>query len=294
MPRSPAVPPGPRRGTSSPESGLGVLRASDSGAVAEVCVERCGDESIPEMNERSTEGRPTDGLNDSMSPSRVSRRRGTKRSHFTVPFSESDLTPTAMKLLEAARSVFERGGVRALSYEAIGREAELSPSLIRYHFGSKGELLVALAAWLVYRDVHEDAWRAMADRPERVEAIERLLGDARSVLTDPQSYELFFELLPTMLRDEKTRARLADLFRGAIEPRSAALRSDSASEGEAAQARLVTSMTLALADGLAIQLLADPGSVDVEAALRFWKACMSAGLGDGGETSTTAHGSGVA
>jgi len=198
-----------------------------------------------------------------------SRRQGTVRRKVRIPFTESDLTPTAMRLLEAARRVYEKSGVHALSYEAIGREAKLSPGLIRYHFGNKGELLVALSAWLMMEGFSSDAWRSLRNSVDSGPAVDILLQGSHDVLSDPGPWKLFFDLLPAMLHDAHARGRLADLYRGIIEPAAAKL-----GGADAEESRRFVHMTVALVDGVALQLLADPDSVDVEKDLALWRECL--------------------
>ena len=72
-----------------------------------------------------------------------------------MPSAQADLSPTARRLLEAARRLLERQGYEALTLEAIGREAGENKSLVWYHFGGKPGLLVALADWILYDQLRE-------------------------------------------------------------------------------------------------------------------------------------------
>jgi AcrR family transcriptional regulator len=199
-----------------------------------------------------------------------SRSKGTTRRKVTFPVSEADLSPTARRLLEAAQRVLEKSGYHALSYESIGREAGLSPGLIRYHFGSKSELLVALSDWIVFRDADSQARPAQPPVLTRVSGVETLIGYAESVLANLESYALYFNLLPHLFDNEHGRAQLAELFASNLDMATAAFAVDPGADSYE-EYRLLASMTAALSDGLAIQLIIDPSSASIEKALSRWR-----------------------
>lgn len=59
--------------------------------------------------------------------------------------------------LEAAKRVVQRDGVTALSYESVASEANLTKGGLLYHFPSRGDLLLALHAYVA--GAWEDAMR---------------------------------------------------------------------------------------------------------------------------------------
>ena len=67
-----------------------------------------------------------------------------------LPTTAIDLPTTPRKLLEGARTVFERDGYAGLRLEAIARESGLAHSLIRYHFGNKDGLVGVLIDWVLF------------------------------------------------------------------------------------------------------------------------------------------------
>ena len=79
-------------------------------------------------------------------PGRISR---VQQRNPGLPGAGPGLPPTAQRLLEAARRLLARSGYNSLSVEAIGREAGENKALIRYYFGSKNGLIIALVDWLV-------------------------------------------------------------------------------------------------------------------------------------------------
>ena len=204
--------------------------------------------------------------NDSQGALGPSRRKGTTRRKVTLPVSKEDLSPTARKLLDAAARVLERSGYQGLSYESIGREADLSPGLIRYHFGSKGELIVALSDWIVF-GIEDTGTHTPADDASGVDT---LIGYNERVLANLDSYALFFHLLPHLLDKQRGQAQLAALFERNLDVATATLETDT-DAGWHEELRLLASMTAALADGLAVQLIVDPSSTSVERALSRWR-----------------------
>ena len=194
-----------------------------------------------------------------------------------VPSAVADLAPTARKLLEAARRLLERSGFQALSLEAIGREAGENKSLIWYHFGGKSGLLIALTDWLLYDDLRDlqKKLEEMAPGEER----QRLVTTYSCELaTDSESYRLFYALLPHLVDHRKSRRRLSELY-SAYRVMNARGLSPNGDEGQARDARVMASMLVALTDGLAIQLLANPGSVDMERVVDLWQVLVRTVLG---------------
>lgn len=197
-------------------------------------------------------------------------RRAQALPTFAPPSAQASLSPTAKKLLEAARRVLEQSGYKALSYESVGREAGLSPNLIRYHFGSKAGLLIALTDWLMY-DTLWEVWRRLGATPNAEDRIDLLMQDFVGVLSGPQSYMLFYDLLPHLLRDDRMRPRVAQLYEAYIATNVRALSPDPSEQAPSETIRTLAAMTIAIGDGLAIQLLASPDSPNVDLAAALWR-----------------------
>lgn len=198
------------------------------------------------------------------------------------PGSGPGLAPTAQRLLDAARRLLARSGYNSLTVEAIGREAGENKALIRYYFGSKNGLLLALVDGLVSDTLWQTRQRlsALSSREDRsrlvVETAEAILGDA-------QSYRLLFDLLPRLLENPSMARRLAELYRAYRDLNTQALWGDRASDPPEV-VRNVAAMTIALTDGLAVQLLAEPGSVDGAAALATWQSFVETTLASSSES----------
>ena len=187
-----------------------------------------------------------------------------------LPGAGTGLPPTAQRLLEAARRLLARSGYNSLSVEAIGREAGENKALIRYYFGSKNGLLLALVDWLVADTLWQSRQRLVGvsseQRPSRAAT-----GMSEAMLADPPSYRLFFDLLPRLLENPSMASQFAELYRAYRIQNTQAIWTGRV--GDAPEVvRDLAAMTVALTDGLAVQILTEPGSVDVPRVLGLWSS----------------------
>ena len=195
--------------------------------------------------------------------------------HLTDP--AADLSPTALRLLEAARRIVARDGFPGLTLEAIQAESGMNKSLVWYHFGGKPGLVAALVA-----QVEHEYSRLILDEIARGADVRRRLDILIEEQNDPargaDEYTLFFELLPHILRDPELRVRFGEVFdwyrqldRKTLTPEG--------SGSESPELDALSFLTVAVADGLAIQYAADP-DIDVGAALALWKRLIASLLDD--------------
>ena len=195
--------------------------------------------------------------------------KGSNQRALGLPGSGPGLPPTAQRLLEAARRLLARSGYNSLSVEAIGREAGENKALIRYYFGSKNGLMVALLGWLISETICEASRRLTEVSPEESPS-HVVTASVKALLDDVPSYRLFFDLLPRVLEKPSMAGQFAELYRAYREQNTRALWTGSV-ENTPPMLRDVAAMTVALADGLAVQILAEPGSVDVPRVLATWR-----------------------
>lgn len=209
------------------------------------------------------------------SPGRLSRAQPRNPG---LPGAGSGLPPTAQRLLEAARRLLARSGYNSLSVDAIGREAGENKALIRYYFGSKSGLIVALVDWLVSDTLWHSRQR-LAGVSGQESPSEIVTGTSEVMLGDESSYRLFFDLLPRLLENPSMARQFAELYRAYREQNTRALHVGLTGEALAEIGDLAT-MTVALTDGLAVQVLAEPDSVDVARILTLWRRFLDERLAD--------------
>jgi AcrR family transcriptional regulator len=179
-----------------------------------------------------------------------------------------DLSPTALRILEAAKRVLYRDGFRALTFETIAREAGENPALIRYHFGSKAGLLTALVDSVLYQEA-VDLIEQLTAVPGGEERRETLLRIHQEMAVDRDSYKMFFDIIPHVLRDEQLEPHLRQLFEWYRRLDTWAL--DEAGESvHQAQSEPLAVLTVAMTDGLALQALSDP-DLDLTPAFALWR-----------------------
>jgi AcrR family transcriptional regulator len=167
---------------------------------------------------------------------------------------------TRRRLLEAAKRVFRRRGYRGASVEAIAAEAGYTVGALYSNFERKDDLLLAL----LEEEIGAITKRVVAAAAEADDAIEKLRRGAlewMAVLDEEREfYVLLIEFWTLWVRDPELRREHAKRFaalRGALGPLV---------EEQSRQLRLslrlspeeVGAAVVALADGLALQRLADP------------------------------------
>lgn len=178
-----------------------------------------------------------------------------------------DLSPTAKRLLAAARRVLARDGFSGLTLEAITAEAGENKAAIRYHFGGKDALITTLVEWLD----HDDSVRLVAQLQEersRSARLDLLLELQREGCTSHEENQLFFDLLPHVLRDSALRARLGELYAWYRELDGWVLAPEA--ERSRDDVRRLAALAVAVGDGLTIQCAVDH-SFDVDAVYALWE-----------------------
>ena len=200
---------------------------------------------------------------------------------YELPISDPapDLSPTAARILEAAKRVLAVDGFRALTFEKIAAEAGENPALIRYHFGSKAGLMAALIDSVLYLESVEliEQLTSVPAGEERRKALFRL---HERYARDTTAYQMFYEIIPHIMRDEELRPHLRDLFDWYRKLDAWAL---GAREGVQPPSQLepLALLAVALADGVALQMQADP-DLDIGPAFYLWRTLVFGYLEAGG------------
>lgn len=213
------------------------------------------------------------GAGDAASPKQGIRRAGQA---FEDPLSS--LPETARKLLIAAKDIVAQDGFQALTLNAVSDRAGENKAMISYYFENKAGLIAAVVDSVVHDEYLGSLDRMRAAEPG--DRFERLVDEMRRLDAADVDFQVFFELLPQVLRDEALRLRIARLYRWywslklewlGIEDGSAAL-SDPDLLG-------LSQVLSAIVDGLAIQAAIDPG-LDLSDAYRVFTRMLRRSLAD--------------
>jgi AcrR family transcriptional regulator len=177
--------------------------------------------------------------------------------HFTFEDPLSSLPETARNLLIAAKEIVAEEGFEALTLKTVSERAGENKAMVSYYFDNKAGLVTAVLDSVIH-DEYLDSLDRMKDVAPG-ERITRLIEEMRRMAASVEDFEVFYELLPHVLRDEVLRRRLAMLFRWYWKmkldwlgvPDGAAALADPDLLG-------LAQLLSAVIDGLAIQAAVDP------------------------------------
>lgn len=180
------------------------------------------------------------------------------------------LPPTARSILEAARRVLAEHGLEGLTIEAVANEANVSRTLIPYHFGSRAGL-VAILFDSLFHDLAVSVYGLAGPGGSLPTFLDWIKREA----DDVQSQHDFFELIVSALREPDLARRIATLYddyreltlemAGVHEPSP----TDAARPPGPDRRRelaAIGSVLVAIEDGLGLQAALDP-AFDVDGAL---------------------------
>lgn len=179
------------------------------------------------------------------------------------------LSPTARRLVAAARRLLARGGFGALTVEAIAAEAGAYRDSVRYYFGSKAAFVAAVVDSLA----HDQMLNAAAESsrlPAGEQRVHSLVASDRKLLGDRDSFRDFFAIFPHVLADEELRGRVAGLYEWYRDVYAGLM--DGGVDRE--RLRRYASLMVAMIDGLAVQTLLDAEEVDLEELLAMWERML--------------------
>ena len=164
----------------------------------------------------------------------------------------------AARIVEAMRAAVAERGVAGSTFEHVARAAGVARGLLHYYFGTKEALLVEV----VRRDcdirmgVLDAALQDADDAEAVVDALVRSLEDM--VEHDPGFIALLFELFSLARRNREIADELAELLRRTREHLGGQLaaKRDAGVIELRAEPEVVATVLFALADGLALRMLA--------------------------------------
>ena len=173
---------------------------------------------------------------------------------------------TRRRLLDAAARVFAKRGYRGASVEEISSEAGYTIGALYSNFSGKEEVLLALLEQQVARIAERivTAARAANDPADKLRAAAR---EWMAFLDDePELYALMIEFWTIWVRDDEQRPHHGRRFAAAREYIGGLIQQKADEMG--VTMRLppdqIGAVVMALADGLALQYLADPDAVPKE------------------------------
>jgi AcrR family transcriptional regulator len=143
----------------------------------------------------------------------ANRVEGKTKGRLDVPFENpiSSLPKTAQKILTAARKLLIEGGYEAMTLENVAGEAGVNKASIRYNFGNKAGLVIAvLDAY-----IHDECLRLVATMkdvpPEDV--VTTAMSGMRNMLVEADNFQGYFDILPYAFRDPELRERMLALYK---------------------------------------------------------------------------------
>jgi AcrR family transcriptional regulator len=187
----------------------------------------------------------------------------------------AQLSPTARKLVAAARRLLARGGYEALTVEAVAAEAGAYRDSVRYYFGSKAAFIAAVVDSLS----HDQSLSAGAEKQPAKGGDERvhgLIADDRRLVGDRAAFRDFFAILPHVVLDDELRERVAALYEWYRDLYVDGL-GDATTVAEP-RLRAFASLMVAMTDGLAVQKLLDPDGVQLEPLFELWESMLRGAL----------------
>jgi AcrR family transcriptional regulator len=191
---------------------------------------------------------------------------------FPVQDPALSLPDTAKKLLEAARRLLLAGGFDALRLDAIAAESGKNKASIKYYFGNKDGLIVAILDSLDYDDCLALAEHTRGTAGQ--ERLQRYLEGQTRLAADAEGFLVFFDLLPHVIRDERLRERVAALYEWYYKMNVEWLGLAERVRPENRERYIgFVSLMVAIVDGLALQAALRPKGFDLErsfAALEFF------------------------
>ena len=187
------------------------------------------------------------------------------------------LSPTAARILEAAKRILADKGFAALTLEGIAAEAGVNKAATRYHFGSKAGLLEAVVDEIVLDECASMA-RDISPTASLDERLDSFLGSVRRMAVEPATFSGFFDILPHALRDRALRTRLIYLYEVWYAWNLEWLGVDAVDDERWEHLEGLGRLTAATIDGIAVQASIHGQNYDPEPTLRTLRHCLEVAL----------------
>ena len=198
---------------------------------------------------------------------------------FPVEDPALKLSESAKRILDASKRLLLQGGFDALRLEAIAAEAERNKASIKYHFGNKDGLILALADSLDYEQCVGLANETSGTSGE--ERLDRYITGQTRIAADSDGFLMFFDLLPHVIRDERLRTKLAATYDWYYRMNVEWLGlTDRVNAESREQFIALMALMVAVVDGLAIQNALQPRGFNLDMAFSMLESLLRSGLED--------------
>ena len=183
-----------------------------------------------------------------------------KSTERTGPAGRSLSSEKARRIVEAMRRSVARRGTAGSTFDQVSREAGVSRGLLHYYFGTKEQLLVE--AVRLECELRLELLEKQLSRAQTADDFIDLMAQnlRQTVGEDPDFVTLVFELFTLSRRNEDIAAEFAGLM-SRTRAQLAHMLAAAQDEGVLhlhAEAGAVADTLFALADGLAMRMLAEP------------------------------------
>jgi AcrR family transcriptional regulator len=195
--------------------------------------------------------------------------------------SLDSLPPTALRLLEAARTIVERDGITKLTLRSIAREAGEHTASIGYYFGDKAGLVFFLAD-SIGRDATVKAWRLLSSLPKGGRGggrkrIRALMATQRTVSCDLGGQRILLDILAYSMREPELRRLIAKAYEE-YRTTNRQMFVEREEDGRDKPLEALSALQEAVVDGLGIQIALDPDDFDPGPAFELWESLVNAVL----------------
>jgi AcrR family transcriptional regulator len=191
--------------------------------------------------------------------------------------TRESLSPTAARIIEAAKRIIADKGFSALTFEAIADEAEVNKAATRYHFGSKAGLIEAVVDEIVLDECASMA-HDLSPEASLQERLDSFLASVRRMAIDTSTFGGFYDILPHALRDKALRSRLVSLYETWYTWNLEWLVGETAAGELQDELAGLGCLTAAIVDGIAVQASIHGSAYDPEPTLKTLRHTLEAVL----------------
>ncbi len=191
-----------------------------------------------------------------------------EQADFPINDPTPDLSPTAMRILEAGVRVLDVEGFDGLTFERIAKESGENGALIRYHFGNKAGLIKSLVDLVLYAQA-TILFKLLSPLQAGKERREAFSKKRREVAEHPVAFRQLFDLVPNLLRNPELKPKLCELMEW-YRSMDAWAMSPGDDKVDSEKLKPLAALSVAVIDGMALQLQADP-DFKADQALDLWE-----------------------